>query len=63
MQLNMSFEQRIISADSVSDTESQINALLQSLSAELEREISIKECRQATSTTSLQIESDKESSL
>ncbi len=40
-----------IASDSLSETELQIKLLLESISAELEREISIKECRQATSTT------------
>tara|TARA_Y100001968_G_scaffold324496_1_gene363950 strand:- start:25228 stop:25389 length:162 start_codon:yes stop_codon:yes gene_type:complete len=37
------------------DTETQIKSLIESLSAEIEREISIKECRQAASNASLDI--------
>tara|TARA_Y100001968_G_C19099660_1_gene591860 strand:+ start:250 stop:417 length:168 start_codon:yes stop_codon:yes gene_type:complete len=55
----MSLEQSSLRSDSLSETEVQIKSLLKSLSAEIEREISIKECRQATSTSSLPLKSSK----
>ncbi len=51
----MSSEQTSSKKVPSTDTENQIKSLLESLSAELEREISVKECRQAASNASVDI--------
>ncbi len=51
----MSSERTSKSKQPISDTEEKIKSLLKNLSAEIEREILIKECRQATSNPPLDI--------
>ena len=50
-------DQNSMSKTSASATEKQIKTLLESLSAELEREISTKECPQASSIASSKLNS------
>tara|TARA_Y100001968_G_C19085060_1_gene584877 strand:- start:190 stop:363 length:174 start_codon:yes stop_codon:yes gene_type:complete len=55
MLMDMSSKQNSLRTTSVSDTEEEIKVLLKSLTAEIEREVSIKECRQATSRPSIDV--------
>ena len=52
---HMSLKQNSKKSTSISDTEEEIKTLLESLTVEIEREVSIKECRKATSKTFLDI--------
>tara|TARA_Y100001968_G_scaffold328280_1_gene375126 strand:- start:209 stop:370 length:162 start_codon:yes stop_codon:yes gene_type:complete len=51
----MSSKHNSTKSNPLSQTEEEIKTLLKSLSAEIQREVSIKECRQATSNPSLDI--------
>tara|TARA_Y100001968_G_C19449136_1_gene767318 strand:- start:2295 stop:2456 length:162 start_codon:yes stop_codon:yes gene_type:complete len=51
----MTSKQKLARAISISETEEEIKSLLESLSAEIERKVSIKECRQASSKPSMDV--------